>query len=69
MLFEFFMNFLNIERKKKHFFGGGGGGGGKKYLFFRKTILYHIISRFMLYPTFKNNAFCEILKSAPLFTH
>ena len=40
MLFEFFMNFLNIEKNKiwckKNYSGGGGGG-----VYSRKTILSH----------------------------
>ena len=40
MLFEFFMNFLNIE-KKKYF----------KIIFFQNNFMFS--SRFMLFPTFK----------------
>ena len=73
MLFEFFMNFLNIEKKKIVFnisrflrvscyFKSGGGGGGVFYLFFiRKTILYH----FTFYGIFNIK---KILKSAPSLT-
>ena len=64
MLFEFFMNFLNIENKKfkkkyssvKKISWGGG-------FFFRKAFLSHFISRFMLFSTLI--FFLEILKSAP----
>ena len=39
MLFEFFMNFLNIEKTKKF-----------KFVFLS---IFHVSSRFMLFPTFK----------------
>ena len=42
ILFEFFMNFLNIEKNKC----------------FLKTILSHFISRFMLFSTLKNIEKC-----------
>ena len=40
MLFEFFMNFLNIEKNKI-----------LKYFFFS---IFHVSSRCMIFPTFKN---------------
>ena len=83
MLFEFFMNFLNIEKKKcknnffqnfmfssrfmlfrtlqkklcQHFFSGGGGGE----CFFRKTLLYYFILRFMLFSTLKKIFFLHFM--------
>ena len=51
MLFEFFMNFLNIEKNS------GGGGGGGIFFFCRKTILSHFT--FLCYfTTLKNIEKC-----------
>ena len=52
MLFEFFMNILNIEKNKitwKKFPGGGGGGVSTKKQFFNKAIISYFISRLMLF--------------------
>ena len=56
MLFEFVMNFLNIEKKK--FCVKKNPGGGGEFFFLEKQ--FFLISRFML--------FSKILKSAPSLT-
>ena len=57
MLFPTFKKTIQCKNK----FGGGGGIN----FFFRKTILSHFISRFMLFSKLKKK---EILKSAPSLT-
>ena len=78
MLFEFFMNFLNIEKNKINIFFfqyfmfssrfmlfptiktkiwckkkfRGGGGGGVNFIFFLEKQFF-LISRFVLFSTFK----------------
>ena len=69
MLFEFFMNFLNIGKNKKfrifflnyHVFFAFYAISN----IFRKTLLYYFILHFMLFSTLKK---IEILKSAPSLT-
>ena len=66
MLFEFFMNFLNIEKNKITFWGVVGVvgvGGGGEWIFFFLEKQFFLISRFMLFSTLK-----KIFKSAPSLT-
>ena len=55
MLFPTFKNKFGVNKIWKKIRGGGGGGGWNC----RKTILSHLISRFMLFSTLKKNGNIE----------